>query len=212
MRKKKLEMILSRLPDLSTPRPDLEQYRTPPSICADILYYAYARGDVRDREVADLGCGNGIFSLGSYLLGAHRVLGMDIDQNAVDRARGNLGEIASIYPGKEDQSAPEFIRMDVRSITEGLFRFDTVFMNPPFGSQKRHADRPFIEKAALISDVVYTIHNSSTMEFIRRLIRSVGGEIVQELDYEMDIPHRFEFHTREKDTIEVTMVVFEVRV
>ena len=43
---------------------------------------------------------------------------------------------------------------------------DTVVMNPPFGAQKAHADRPFIDLALSIAPVAYSIFNAGSAQFI----------------------------------------------
>src|SRR4030042_577278 len=53
----------------------LEQYATPAHIAADMLWEAFTAGDIEGRSVVDLGCGNGVFSIGAKLLGAKDVLG-----------------------------------------------------------------------------------------------------------------------------------------
>ncbi|WP_313163770.1 50S ribosomal protein L11 methyltransferase [Sedimentibacter sp.] len=43
----------------------------------------------KDMEVLDMGCGSGILSIASLLLGAKRAAGIDIDENAVKTAKEN---------------------------------------------------------------------------------------------------------------------------
>ncbi|MFA7342169.1 MAG: 50S ribosomal protein L11 methyltransferase, partial [Candidatus Methanomethylophilaceae archaeon] len=78
MKKRELEMRLQRLLPMPAPDPALEQYATPASIAADVLFQAYGNGDIADRKVVDLGCGNGIFAIGAWLLGAEKVLALDV--------------------------------------------------------------------------------------------------------------------------------------
>lgn len=52
-----------------------------------------------DMEVLDMGCGSGILSIASILLGAKSVTGVDIDENAVRIAKENA-ELNNIYDDK----------------------------------------------------------------------------------------------------------------
>ena len=45
--------------------------------------------DIEDKHVADLGCGCGVLSIGSVMLGAGVVTGFDIDQDALHQFLAN---------------------------------------------------------------------------------------------------------------------------
>lgn len=190
MKKKQLEMMLERLEGFSNPSPQKEQYATPASVAADLLYLAALRGDL--EKVCDLGCGTGILAIGAALLGA-RVIGLEIDSDALKIAQKNASQLCVDV---------DFIRGDVNSATfKGI---DTVIMNPPFGAQKASAgDRAFLRKSVQIADVVYSIHNLGSEGFIRRIIEPC---IVEEI-YRIKYPMRrcFEFHSRDVKTIEVEL-------
>lgn len=70
----KLKNLQSELEDMKTfgnPKIELEQYTTSPHIAASILHTAqFVFNDIRDKTVADLGCGSGILSIGAVILGA----------------------------------------------------------------------------------------------------------------------------------------------
>ena len=89
MKKKDLEIALERVRPFTDPDPALEQYPTPATIAADILFSAYSAGDIQGMKVMDLGCGTGIFSIGAALLGAGMVVGYDISESALEIAREN---------------------------------------------------------------------------------------------------------------------------
>ena len=183
-------MALERLEGFSSPSPEMEQYATPSSVAAEMLYLAYLRKDL--RVVCDLGCGTGILAIGAALLGA-RAVGVEIDPLALARAKGNASRLGADV---------EFIRGDVRSIC--LRGIDTVMMNPPFGSQKASlGDRPFLRKATEMADVVYSIHNKGSEGFIRRFVEPC---IIEEI-YKIPFPLKrcFEFHSRDVKTIEVEL-------
>ena len=197
MKKKELEMILQKIPSYQKPRAELEQYTTPANIAADILYNAYMQGDILDKVIGDFGCGTGVFSIGAKLLGAKRVVGIDIDADGV--------EIARDFSKKLNLDVEYF----VRNIGEVGDNFDVIFQNPPFGAQRRHADRVFLKKAINVASVVYTIHQLNTEDFITKLINDLGGKIAFKKRYIFPIKHMFEFHKKEKVDIEVMLFRIE---
>ncbi len=81
--KKRLELLLEKLEKPSLLDPSKEQYVTPSHIASDILWYAYQKGDIEDKKVVDFGCGNGLFAIGSALLGA-KATGVDIDEEMIN--------------------------------------------------------------------------------------------------------------------------------
>lgn len=194
MKRKDLEIALQKVQPFRDPSASLEQYPTPSVIASDILFAAYANGDIHDRTVNDLGCGTGIFGIGASLLGASKVRGYDVSQSALDVAAENIEVIGAEM---------ELIRCDVRDVCD---RADTTLMNPPFGSQNKHADRPFLEKALELSDSVYSIHMANTEEFLERFVSEKGREIVARATYKYNIPHTFTFHSKTKKAVDIIVV------
>ena len=69
----------------------LEQYPTRPHIAACMVHtMAYTFDDIEDKLIADLGCGCGVLSIGSVMLGAGAVTGFDVDQDALEQFQGNI--------------------------------------------------------------------------------------------------------------------------
>ena len=205
MKLKRLEMVLSRLDDIELPDPSLEQYRTPASIVSKVLLEAANNGDILDMSVAELGCGSAPFAIGALLIGARSAWGCDIDPKAVKRSRENLVKAEGLARTEGLVDRATFVELDVSGPSDRFPKVDTVLMNPPFGAQKRGADRPFLERALSMADVVYTIHNAPTAPFVRKLVGSLGGMITSEEMFEMELPHRFAFHTNEKGAVEVVL-------
>jgi len=184
---------LQNIPPHPSPDPALEQYPTPAKIAADVLYHAHANGDIAGKSVLDLGCGTGIFAIGAALLGAEKVSAVDIDEKAVEIAQNTAREMGVDV---------EFLVSDVKEF-EG--KWDTVIMNPPFGAQKKHADRPFLKKAMEVADVVYSLHLTKTQEFIQKMVAKAGAAITDRKTYEFEIRYTYEFHEREKAHFDVTL-------
>ncbi len=85
-RKKHLEMRIQSIPPHPKPKVELEQYATPSVIASDLLWNALSLGDIENKNILDLGCGCGIFSIGSCLLGADSAIGIDIDEESINLA------------------------------------------------------------------------------------------------------------------------------
>jgi len=194
MKRKDLEMILQRLDTFQSPRADLEQYPTPAPIAADLLFQAYASGDIEGKAVLDLGCGTGILGIGAKLLGADKVVGVEVDGKALEQARGNCDRAGVEL---------ELLQMDVSDV-QGTY--DTVVMNPPFGSQNKHADRPFLEKATECAGCVYTLHMTDTLDFLAKLISARGFAIEDQKRFKFDIPHTFAFHRKLRKSFDVSLL------
>lgn len=197
VKKKKLEIKLEEIPPHPAPKADLEQYSTPAVIAADILFTAFSNGDISGKHILDLGCGTGIFSLGAALMGASRVKGMDMDEDAVNLARDIM----------MNWKLSHVIDFEVTDVDDYHGEADTVLMNPPFGSQKKGADIPFMEKAFELAPKIYSLHNNKAKEFIRELIITNGYDIVGEKRYMFGVDNIFKFHKKKIKEFEVVMFV-----
>lgn len=195
-KKKHLEMAIQKVPKHPNPKVDLEQYSTPAIIAADLLWNAYSLGDIADKKVMDLGCGTGIFAIASKLLGAASAIGVDIDKDSTDLASSYCGDV-------------DFICSDICDL-ENDFDVDTIFQNPPFGSQKnakKGADLKFISKAVELSPkVLYSFHMASTEEFLISYFEKNDLEITHIFRYNFPIPKIYEFHTMESANVEVIVI------
>ena len=167
-------------------------------MAAEILWLAaYTYGDLREKMVLDLGCGTGILGIGAALLGAERVVAVDIDQDAVRIGCSNAEKMGV----KENI---EWIVMDLDSVPG---RYDTVIQNPPFGVRKRGADLKFLQKALEVGGVVYSLHKSGVQnrEFIKDFIDKRNGRITAVLKNKFTLPRTLNFHKRKKYTVNVDL-------
>jgi len=196
MRKKHLEILLEGLKGFESPKPEREQYSTPATVAAELLHFAFMRGDLTDT-VYDLGCGGGILAVGAKLLGAEKVIGFDDDKEVLEIARANAHKL-----GVE----VEFVCSNISDISG---KAHTVVMNPPFGAQKKGSDRPFLRKALELSSVVYSIHNARSAEFIKKFISPSVITEYKLIDF--PIKRTFGFHKKERLVIKVEIYRIEKR-
>jgi len=198
MKLRHLEMTLQRISGYAQPRTVLEQYQTPAPLAARLLYHALMKGDIEGKTVCDLGCGTGVLAIGAALLGADCVRGVDSDPKVVEGANANAALL---------EAHVEFIIADVRDAAlPGLLDpCDTVIMNPPFGAQKAHADRPFIDLALSIAPVTYSIFNAGSTQFIETYTAE-RAEIDERVGGVFPLKRTFSFHTHDVQEIEVEIL------
>jgi len=251
MKLKELEWFLQSLDDFESPKIHLEQYSTRPHIAAHLLHAIDTRfDDIRDKLVADLGCGAGILTTGAAVLGAGCVVGFDLDEQALTICRGNLEDndvenyelvaqnvVEMLKEGSDDDENSDddsddndgdddVDNVDDENVAVGIENdhesrtsvkrpfhrwskmFDTVIMNPPFGT-KRNAgmDMTFLQTGiALASSAVYSLHKTSTRDHVIRKCKEWKCEvqIVAELRY--DLPQTYNFHKKKSVDIQVDFV------
>lgn len=207
---KKLEEYLQSVDSFEKPKVLLEQYITPSHIASNLLFTIQNNYDDLDGKfVADLGTGTGMLSVGSAILGGAHVVGFDIDAEALAIAKNNVEEMEVFNV--------DFVQCDVLSdlTTEGsswIKAFDTVLMNPPFGTKKNAGmDMKFLKVAIQLSrKVVYSLHKTSTREFIKKKTKElqVEGEVIAELRY--NIESSYKFHKKSSVDIEVDVWRFSI--
>jgi len=180
-------------------RPDaaLEQYPTPPELAAHVVHLADLHGDVEGRTVVDLGAGTGMLALAAALRGPARVVGLELDGDALDVAFANERRVAA--------SAPvHWVRGDATRPPLSVAEPATVVMNPPFGAQdgNRNADRAFLGTASDVAHVSYSVHNAGSREFVEAFAADEGGEVTHAFAAEFQIEAQFDHHTEEARNVD----------
>jgi putative methylase len=221
VRKLELELFLSQMESQPSPEVSLEQYTVSEAVAARMLYLAaYTNGDIIGKTILDLGCGTGRLALAASFLGAQSVVGVDIDKTAIIVATEN-SEKAGF------KINVQWVIGDVNAVAGS---FDTVLQNPPFGVQRRAADRKFLEKALEVGNVVYSLHNHPRTDkqlakrlksnstgmlqvvpspFIEKFIERHHGVVKAVYAMPMTIPRMFDFHTKMKHDFIVDLYVIK---
>lgn len=196
--KKQLAMLLSKVNEHPKPKISLEQYTLVSEEVSDILWtIETVFGDISGKVLVDLGCGTGRLAIGSALLGANYVIGVDIDEVALKVAASSAKKL-----GVEDK-----ISWVLASVQNLNLRADVVIQNPPYGVRREGADRPFLETALRIAPIVYSLHKSGSRnrQFLKRFIKDLGGIIDRIIPLEVTIRPTFEFHIKRSYKVKVDL-------
>ena len=139
----------------------MQTVSTAPHIAARMIFTAATTyEDIESCHVGDFGVGPGVLSLGAQAMGAAYVCGFDCDQEALDLASINFASL--------DVHGIDLVQVDVQSLSL-TSDFDTVLMNPPFGTRNSGVDTAFVHKAMKHANAVYSLHKTSTRDHFVRL-------------------------------------------
>uniref|UniRef100_A0A2K6QP95 Methyltransferase-like protein 5 n=1 Tax=Rhinopithecus roxellana TaxID=61622 RepID=A0A2K6QP95_RHIRO len=188
---KELESRLQQVDGFEKPKLLLEQYPTRSHIAACMLYTIHnTYDDIENKVVADLGCGCGVLSIGTAMLGAGLCVGFDIDEDALEIFNRNVEEF--------ELTNIDMVQCDVCVLSNRMSKsFDTVIMNPPFGTKNnKGTDMAFLKTALeMARTAVYSLHKSSTRE-----------QHVQKKAAEWKIKIDIIFHKKKSVDIEVDLI------
>lgn len=205
---KRFEEFLQLVDGFEKPKVNLEQYVTPSHIAAHTLYTIQTNyDDIENKLVLDLGSGPGMLSIGAALLGARHVVGIEIDLDAIKVFQENV-------KGFELENV-DCVQWDVLSLDglSDILKFDTVLMNPPFGTKQNNGiDMNFLRIALkMAKQSVYSLHKTATREHIKKkaLEWNVKAcEVAAVVRY--NLPKTYKFHKAEQHDIDVDLWRFDV--
>ena len=191
--KRQLEIRLDKLEALKTPKLGLEQYPVSAEAASELLYMASFEHNDLEGRIIDLGTGTGRLAIGAALMGASDIVGLDVDGPSIYIAVRNARE-SNVNVG--------WVIGDLNSVVGG---FQTVLMNPPYGTRSPHMDARFLTRAFELAPVTYSVHKSSTRNFLTELAKKNGRRVDVVRSLEMRIPHLFDFHRKKWETIQVDL-------
>ncbi|KAG0716137.1 Methyltransferase-like protein 5 [Chionoecetes opilio] len=143
------------------------------------------------------------------ILGAATVVGFfsfDIDSDALETCKENLEEL--------EITTAELVQADVRQLVLSHSRFtklfDTVVLNPPFGTKcNQGIDLEFVRVALELSHgSVYSLHKTSTRPHILKTAGRWGLEVQVLARLRYDLPSTYKFHKKKSVDIEVDVIKF----
>lgn len=206
MKLRNLEALLEGFEPPPEPKIELEQYATPPRIAAEVIFNACnTNGDIEGKNVADLGSGCGILSIAALCMGANKVDSYDIDPVSIEAAKRNLDKLSF-----EEEPNITFNECDVTKLNVEE-KYDTVIMNPPFGTRTKGIDMEFLEVASKISTgAIYSFHKTSTRKHVLDIAApklGLKGKLMLEVDF--DLKKLYKFHKKAVKAIQVDIYRFE---
>jgi len=98
----------------------------------------------------------------------------------------------------------------VRQLLPKELRITTI-ENPPFGVQKKTADRFFLQKAFSFSDVVYSIHlaNPKVHRFLTSFIKKFNWVIDYVFPFQLKLDRTYKFHIEKTKSVDVNIYRFK---
>jgi len=187
VRRSELVRAIERVPVPVRARAELEQVATPAEAAADLLLAAVRLDGLEGRSVLDLGSGTGRLAIGAALLGAESVVGLELDPALVEVARAAA------------QSAGVRVEFRPGDVTEWQRPAELVVMNPPFGAQRRHADRAFWDRALVLAErSVHAFALADSRTFIARRVVARGAQVLETQPVAWELPRTFPHHTRHR--------------
>ncbi|WP_457615178.1 METTL5 family protein [Methanopyrus sp.] len=198
---RRLAMKLDRLEGFPEPKLSLEQYETPGEVVRVLLSVADTEFELECSRVLDLGAGTGRIGIGAALVGACEVTCVEVDPEAVRVARRNVKRTGV-------ESSVRIVEADVRNF-EPDGRYDVTIMNPPFGAQRRGADRPFVETALETSSGVVSLHRAGTEGFWKRRARELGATCEAVGVVRFPIPAMYPHHRSRVRHVDAVVLVFK---
>lgn len=217
MKLKDLESFLSKVKPFPKPKLHLEQYATDAHIAARMIYTAInCYDDIMGGRVVDFGCGCGMLSLACVYAGAASVLGIDVDEDALNQCRENMELLGidkddglELIQGSVLTARPWWRQNSLELVPSTEPTFDVVVLNPPFGTKNNEGvDMAFLRKALDWAPVAYSMHKSSTRDYIIRTVRSWHPNCEVEVLAQMKflIPRQFKFHREERVYVDVDLI------
>ena len=207
---KHVESVLCSLPRrrFERPRIDLEQYVTSAHVAARVAACAVScSGEVVPERVVDLGTGTGMLAAAVVLHGCPVAVGVDVDADALRLARENGQHLQRQPVQRPEHSVMDWIQADVvGGVPLSPKTFEVAVMNPPFGTRHRAVDMAFWDVACtLATDAVYTMHKSSTREYVLRRARRAGHDAQVLAEVRFDLPASYRFHRQASADVAVDL-------
>lgn len=200
MRRDELVRRIQSVPLPRAPAAALEQVATPAEAAADLLTALDRHVGLQGRSVLDLGSGTGRLAIGAALLGAGSVAGVEVDPGLVPVARAAARALGVTV---------NFHASDVAHWDRGA---EVVIMNPPFGAQRRHADRPFWDRAFVLAErSIGAFASSTSRTFIARLALDRGAHVVEVAPVPWNLPRTFPHHRAANVRLAVDRWVIEAK-
>ncbi len=196
-----IRSFVNQIATFKVPNIRSEQYSLPSDLISFILILA--KKDLTNRNIVDLGCGTGRFTLPISKFFSKRVIGVDNDISVLDQLRTTMKKL-NLHVDLLN-TAIEFVEA-----SNWKYLFRTTIMNPPFGTQRRGIDQVFLRKSLSYSEVVLSLHKTSisSRSLWKRIASSHKKTSTILATIEFSLPRTFKFHNRDQHKVQVDLVRF----
>jgi putative methylase len=195
----KIIVFVDKIDSFRSPKIHLEQYSLPSDLIALILILT--SDDLIGQNVVDLGCGTGRLTLPIKKFFSDRVLGVDIDSDATNHL---------IQSQKQNLLSLDLLVASVEFLETFNWgkKYQTTFMNPPFGTKRRKLDLVFLNQALKYSQTIISVHKSNPET--QKIITQLGKQYEKKVEIlaTVNFPQfpSFQFHRKYKHYVCVDLV------
>ncbi|KRX78955.1 WW domain-containing protein [Trichinella sp. T6] len=211
VKRKQLESVLTNVESFHNPKVLLEQYMTTAEVAATMIYMIDNHfNDLQGKVVADLGCGSGMLMIAALLQGADYCVGFDVDFDALQLCKRNVNSL-------QLTEYADFVQCDCTALfkkqqSNYYFSkaFDTVIMNPPFGTKRNSGvDVEFVKCAINMAKTsVYSMHKTVTREHIMKKAKDWGIVADALAEVQFQLPATYRHHRCPHYTVDVDLIRF----
>ena len=145
-----LESFMEQVEPFKNPKLKFEQYYTPRDQTVELFSRAHLQFDAfKKKIVGDFCCGTGMFSIAAEFFKPAKTVAFDIDPDAIKEAWNNFDYF-------EIEDKVDLVQVDLAQALEpnsGVDKrlrkqyFDTIMMNPPFGTNNPGIDMKMLQAA-----------------------------------------------------------------
>ncbi|PWI49150.1 hypothetical protein CEE45_03140 [Candidatus Heimdallarchaeota archaeon B3_Heim] len=196
-----IKSLVNNIEPFKNPKIGLEQYSLPSDLIAFILILT--RKNLINNNIVDLGCGTGRFTLPISKFFSERVIGVDSDFSVLNQLRSAMNKL---------HLHVDLLNTSIEFVEPSNWKnlFQTTIMNPPFGTQRRGIDQVFLRKSLSYSEVVISLHKTSTKSrnLWKRIASSYNKRSTILATIEFSVLRTFKFHRHDQHNVKVDLIRF----
>ncbi|KAI5179740.1 rRNA N6-adenosine-methyltransferase METTL5 [Nematocida sp. AWRm80] len=205
MKLKEAKWILDSVKEFPVPKIKYEQYTTPSELAAAIAHMMHLeKNDIENKHILDVGCGTGMLCCALSLYGPKKITGLEIDSSLETLFFSNLSNVSSVSNLPPVKTL--FLNVNILEDEDQskIPNADVAIINPPFGTKNNKGiDIQFLEIALSKAPIVYSMHKSSTREYIQRRYKD-KVQILSQMKF--CLPKTYKFHQKQNVHVNVDLI------